>query len=311
MLVLLLLLGYTIAVVWLGPRLTTSRPWASAAPRLGLLLCQAVPAAAVSGILLMAAMTAVSVQHLRVDVGHLLHACVVAVWNGATHSGVPVTTALGLIAVALLTHLVRTAALSTAASRQVRRRQHAGLGLLGEGCKQQGYIRVLSEQMFAYCLPGGGGRIVISTATERELDHEQLGAVLAHERAHLRGRHHALVQITHVLSHALPLPSVRALHQEVSRLVELAADDEACRHFDRDALLTALLVLAVQRTSTPGLAANGPTTVARALRLAEPLPQRRRGCRTGVCTAAAGIVLTPWLIGGIPFVLALTGHCDA
>lgn len=310
MLVLSLLLSYTAAVLCLGPRLAAGRPWTSTAPRLGLLLCQAVPAAAVSGVLLMAAMTAVSVQHLRADIGHLLHACAVAVWDSATHPGVPLTTALGLLAVVVLTHLARTAASSAAASRRTRRAQRAGLELVGDGCGVCGYTRVPSEHRFAYCLPGGGGRIVVSTAAERALDEEELAAVLAHERAHLRGRHHVLVQVTHVLAKAVPLPSLRALHTEVSKLVEMAADDEACKNTDREALLAALLSLGTGRAVTPGLAANGAATVARALRLAEPGPAQPLARRAGVCATALALVLTPWLMGGVPVVLALTGHCD-
>lgn len=310
MLVLLLLLAYTTAVLCLGPRLAAGRTWTSTAPRLGLLLCQAVPAAAMSGVVLMAAMTAVSVQHLRADIGHLLHACAVAVWDSATHPGVPGTTALGLLAVVVLTHLVRTAASSAAASRRTRQAQRAGLELVGEGCGARGYTRVPSEQRFAYCLPGSGGRIVVSTAAERELDDEELAAVLAHERAHLRGRHHVLVQVTHVLAKAVPLPSLRALHAEVTKLVEMAADDEACKDTDREALLTALLRLGTSRTAAPGLAVNGAATVARAVRLAEPVVQQTLARRAGVCAAAAGLVVTPWLMGGLPVLLALTGHCD-
>lgn len=309
MLVLLLLLVYTVAVVCFGPRLAAGRPWTAAAPRLGLLLCQAVPAAVISGVLLMAAMTAVSVQHLRADIGHLLHACAVAVWDGARHPGVPVTTALGAVAVVLLTHLARTAASSAATARRTRRQHRAGLELIGEGCGPQGYTRVPSEHRFAYCLPGGGGRIVVSSAAERELDDTQLSAVLAHERAHLRGRHHVLVQVSSVLAKALPLPSLLALHAEVSQLVEMAADDRACRDSDRDALLTALLSLGAPRMALPGLGVNGAATVARALRLVEPCPRQPLTQRVGVCAAAAGLVLMPWVFGGLPVVLALTGHC--
>ncbi len=310
MLVLLLLLGYTAAVLCFGPRLAAGRSWTSAAPRWGLLLCQAVPAAAVSGVLLMAAMTAVSVQHLRADVGHLLHACAVAVWDSATHPGVPLTTTLGLLAVVLLTHLARTAAGNAAASRRIRRAQRAGLELVDEGCAARGYTRVPSEHRFAYCVPGGAGRIVVSTAAERELDHDELAAVLAHERAHLRGRHHLLVQVTHVLAKAVPFASVRALHDEVCTLVEMAADDQACKDGDRESLLTALVSLGTARAAVPGLAVNGAATVARALRLTEPGTPPPLARRAGVCAVAVGLVLTPWLLGGLPVVLALTGHCD-
>lgn len=309
MLILLLLLAYTVCVLLFGPRLAAGRSWTSSAPRLGLLVCHAVPAAAVSGVALMAAMTAVSVQHVRADVGHVLHACAVAVWNSATHPGVPVTTALGLAATVLLTHLMRTAASSAASARRTRREQRADLALISQGSCDRGYTRVPSEQRFAYCLPGEGGRIVVSTAVESELDNEELAAVLAHERAHLAGRHHALVQITQVLAKAVPLAPMRALRAEVATLVEMAADDRACRDFDRDALLNALLRLGT-REGTPGLAVNGSATVARALRLAEPSQRQPVTQRAALCAVAGAMVITPWLLGVVPVALAVTGHCS-
>lgn len=309
MLVLLLLLVYTVGVLVFGPRLAAGRRWTSTAPRLGLLLCQAVPAAALSGLVLMAAMTAVSVQHVRADLGHLLHACAVAVWQSATHPGVPLTTALGLLAAVLLTHVGHTAVTSAAAARRARQEQRTGLALVGDGSGAHGYTRVASEHRFAYCLPGRGGRVVVSTAAERDLADEELAAVLAHERAHLRGRHHALVQITQVLATVVPLASLRALRTEVAVLVEMSADDRACRENGREALLTAMLRLGTPGAGTPGLAASGTATVARALRLAEPLHQPI-GHRAALFALAGAIVATPWLIGAVPIALAATGHCS-
>ena len=307
MVVVLLLLAFTACVVWFGPRIAASAAWPFAEPRLGLLLCQGIPVAAAGGVVLMAGMTVVSVQHLRPDLEHLLHACAVAVWDNATHPGVPGTSALGILAVVLLTHLLRTAATSAAGVRRVRRDQHEALALVGED--DEHYTRVHSDDVFAYCLPGRGGRIVISTAAERELDDVQLAAVLAHERAHLRGRHHALVQVTHVMARALPLAQLRLLHLRARTLVEMVADDRACRATSREALVGALLRLS-GRITGPGLAANGPDAVARALRLVEPAQARSSLLRLAVGSGVLTLVLTPWLIGGLPVLLALTGHCE-
>lgn len=307
MLVLLLLLAYTAGVVIFGPRLVAGRSWTSKMPRLGLTVCLAVPVAALSGIALMATMTTFSVQHLRLDVGHLLHACAVAVWDSARHPSATVTAALGLVAGVLLWRVVRTGTASAASAHGVRRRQREGLGLVG--CGERGYTLVPSRERFAYCLPGAGGRIVVSTAAKRELAEDQLAAVLAHERAHLRARHHALTQFTHVLAQAVPLPSMRALHAEVATLVEMAADDRACRESDPETLLGALLALGAP-IRRPGLAANGTATLARAVRLADPAPHPPASHRAGLSAVAAALVVTPWMVGGLPVALALTGHCS-
>lgn len=309
MLLLLLLLGYTVCVALFGPRLIVGRAWASRSPRLGLLVCQAVLVALVSGVLLMSTMAAVSVQHLGTDLGHLLHACAVAVWQSAKHPGVPATTVLGLAAAVLLTHLARAAAAVARAARRARRAQRDGLALVGTSSRDQAFTLVPSEQRFAYCLPGRGGRIVVSTAAKRELSYGELAAVLAHERAHLTGRHHALVQAARALASAVPLAPMRALHAEVAQLVEMAADDRACRHVDPDDLLAALLCLGAPAARTPGLAANGSATLARGLRLARPEQDQQLSQRLALSTATAVLVLTPWLLGAVPTALAVTGHC--
>ena len=308
MFVVLLLLAFTAGVIWFGPRITAAASWPSAAPRLGLLVCQAIPAAVAGGVVLMAGMTVVSVQHLRPDLEHLLHACAVAVWDNARHPGVPGTTALGVVALLLLTHLLRTAADSAAAVRRVRRGQREVLALVGE--VDEHYTRVHSEDVFAFCLPGRGGGIVISTAAERELDAVQLAAVLAHERAHLRGRHHAVVQVTQVMARAIPVPSLRLLHQQARTLVEMVADDRACRVTSREALVGALLRLS-GRVTGPGLAANGPDVTRRALRLVEPARPQSSLMRLAVGSGALTVLLTPWVIGALPVLLAVTGHCDS
>lgn len=311
MLLLLLLLGYTLCVVLLGPRLVAGRAWTSTSPRLGLLVCQAVLAAMVSGVVLMSAMAAVSVQHLRADLGHLLHACAVAVWRSAQHPGVPATTLLGLSAAVLLMRLVRAAATNARTARRARCAQRTTLTLVGTSSCGKGFTLVPSELRFAYCLPGQGGRIVVSTAAERELSEAELAAVLAHERAHLTGRHHVLVQVAKALATAVPLAPMRALYAEVAQLVEMAADDRACRQVDRDDLLAALLCLGTPATRTPGLAANGSATLTRGLRLALPAPEQQLHQRLALGTAATAMVLTPWLLMTVPTVLALTGHCTS
>lgn len=219
------------------------------------------------------------------------------------------TTGLGLLAAALLTHLGKTAASSASAARRLRRAHRARRRLAGDSVAGPGYARVESEQLFAYCLPGDGGRIVVSTAAEQTLTSEQLHAVLAHERAHLRGRHHCLVQVTSVLSRAVPVASVRALHREVSTLVELAADDRACRDADREALLEAMLRLGAPRPAGPGLGMNGTTTLARALRLLGPDSRSPVVRSLTVYAGAAALIAMPWALAGVPVALALTGHC--
>ncbi len=311
MLAALAVLGYTLSVTLLGPGLIVRRAWASSWPRLGLVMCQAVAATTVSGLMLLAAMLAVSVQHLRFDLGHLLHACALAVSDAVRHPDGVSPLALGLLALGLLSHVGRTAFRTTSASRASRRRHREGLALISRPSAGHGFVLVPSCEPFAYCLPGRGGQIIVSTATTSLLSTEELAAVLAHERAHLHGHHHHLVTLTQILAKALPVSPIRSLADEVEHLVELAADDRACRGSERGDLLSALVRLSVAPPPGPALAASGGSTVARALRLAAPSPENP-GVRGAVTLlTAAVLVVLPWTAGAATVFLAAAGRCSS
>ncbi len=311
MLAALAVLGYTLFVALLGPGLIARRAWASSWPRLGLAMCQAVAVATVSGLMLMAAMLAVSVQHLRFDLGHLLHACALAVSNAARHPDGVSPIWLGLLSLSLLSHVGRIALRTTTTSRASRRRHRDGLAVISRPSASRGFVLVPSCEPFAYCLPGRGGQIVVSTATTSLLSTEELAAVLAHERAHLRGRHHHLVTFTRILAKALPVSPIRSLADEVDHLVELAADDLACRGSERGDLLSALVRLSMASPPGPALAASGGATVARALRLAAPGSESPRVRGAVTLLVAAVLVVLPWLAGAATAVLTAAGPCPS
>jgi Zn-dependent protease with chaperone function len=112
---------------------------------------------------------------------------------------------------------------------------------------------------------------VVTTATLEQLEPGQLGAVLAHERAHQTRRHHTLLLVAQLLRIGFPwLPAARAAHSAVARMVELAADDDAVHHHSRADVAAALAKLATTPAPTLGLGAGGPTTVERVRRLTAP-----------------------------------------
>ncbi len=91
----------------------------------------------------------------------------------------------------------------------------------------------------------------------------------------------------------------------------MAADDRACRETGRKALLKALVRLGSAGRPVPGLAVNGATTVAGALRLAdEDASPPTTSRQAAVVAMATLLVATPWLLGAVPLGLALTGHCE-
>ncbi len=80
----------------------------------------------------------------------------------------------------------------------------------------------------AYCVPGLRSRVVLSQGTIDALSDEEVQAVLAHERAHLRERHDLILEFFTVMNTSLPpiLRTPKAL-REVRLLAELLADRSA------------------------------------------------------------------------------------
>ena len=109
------------------------------------------------------------------------------------------------------------------------------------------------------------------------LDPGQLTAVLAHERAHLAGRHHLLIVLTRGLAAAFPgVPLFTRGPAEVARLAEMCADDSAARLSSRPTLVTALLAMGTgAAVPAAALAAATCAVTARVQRLLEPAPPAR------------------------------------
>lgn len=93
-------------------------------------------------------------------------------------------------------------------------------------------VRFAAEEPVAYSIGGRRPKILVSTGLEILLTRDQLQAVLAHEYAHLRGRHSWAAVIAELLDQRLPvpLPGSRDFRRAVLLLVELAADDDAAHH---------------------------------------------------------------------------------
>ena len=130
-------------------------------------------------------------------------------------------------------------------------------------------IRVLDHMTpTAYCLPGRRSRVVLTEGALAALPEDELAAVLAHERAHLRGRHDLLLEWFTVLHHSVPEPvrSPAAL-REVRLLVEALADRAAVRTSGPVTTARALMTLAQGQAPEAGLGAGGDGTTATRMRL--------------------------------------------
>ncbi len=160
-----------------------------------------------------------------------------------------------------------------------------------------------SPQRVAYCVPGRPAAIVLSTGALAVLEPSQLTAVLAHERAHLAGRHPLLIMAARGLAATFPaVPLFTRAPAQVARLAEMCADDVAVRGSGRYTLIAALLAMstgtvvpaaAPARPAVPAaaLAASTCAVEARVERLLEP-PRRGRRARYSLALAAVTLLLT-------------------
>ncbi|WP_036489899.1 M56 family metallopeptidase, partial [Nocardioides sp. CF8] len=124
-----------------------------------------------------------------------------------------VVTAVVAVRLAIAGHRVGTSL------RSLRRHHREQLDLV---TRRRGRLAVLeTEQPLAYCVPSlRTSRVVVSQGALDRLAPDELDAVLAHERAHLRARHDLVLEAFSVLHRAFPrwVSSASAL-QEVRMLV--------------------------------------------------------------------------------------------
>ena len=149
-------------------------------------------------------------------------------------------------------------------------------------------------------MPGLRSQIVISAGALDLLDQDELAAVLAHERAHVRERHDLVLLPFTALGRAFPWSaSVRRARTAVALLIEMLADDHALRHRPARELVTALIRVGAGGPGPAGapagtLAVTGENAVtARVERLLAPAPGLSLPARVLVGGAAAALVRSP------------------
>ena len=197
--------------------------------------------------------------------------------------------AAGVILLAVLCWILVAASASAVRARQ---RQRELLSLLAHGDpKVPGALVVDHPAAAAYCLPGLRSAIVISAGTLDLLDADELAAVLAHERAHLRERHDLVLLPFLALLRAFRWAGVaRQAYGAVGLLVEMHADDCALRQRPARELATALLRVGAAGGGGVPSGALGVAhreqeceVAARVVRLLRPAP--------GLSTTALGLII--------------------
>jgi Zn-dependent protease with chaperone function len=151
----------------------------------------------------------------------------------------------------------------------------------------------------AIAVPGRPGRILITQGMLSLLDADERRAVLAHERAHLRGRHHRLCAVAEFCAGLNPL--LAPASSAIAFLVERSADEYAAEVTgSRELIARALAKAALAGMGAEpcgGLAFHGPGVIARIAAL-NAAPPRRAGMVSGgmlvlgLTTAAAAVQAT-------------------
>ncbi|HEY3978110.1 MAG TPA: M56 family metallopeptidase [Streptosporangiaceae bacterium] len=301
----LLMFGYALAVAWLTPALLARLTARGASPRLGLaawLTAMASAVGAAIGALWFLAGAAVAgwpglAQTVCRSVAG--HACAPTMYRGALFElGLAIAAALAVAAAAGAAWrygrgVQRAQARARAHGRAARiagramppapphgaPHHDAPHGTAPQRTALQHAVVLDAPQPAAYCVPGRPGTIVLTSAALAILDADQLTAVLAHERAHLAGRHHLLTGLTRGLAAVFPaVPLFTRGPLEVARLAELRADDAAARRSGRRTLVAALLAMGTgAAVPAAALAATGGATAARVQRLLDPPGRTARG----------------------------------
>lgn len=262
----LTVLFYALSVATLGVAWLRRARWPERAPRLGVLAWQAMSWSILTAVALAGLALAVPVLPLGLNLATILDTCAMLLRQQYSTPGGALAGAVGLtLALAVTARVFLGLGVSFWGARSVRVHQHQGLRLVARRDERLGVLVLDHPVCEAYCLPGDGGQVVVTTATLAALDDAQTAAVLAHERAHLDGRHHLVNQVAVGLLRALPFSSaLRHARDEIAQLTEMIADDAAVRGgADAVTLATALVRLAETHAPAGALGAGGTTAVVR------------------------------------------------
>ncbi|GAB3685421.1 M56 family metallopeptidase [Saccharopolyspora sp. ID03-671] len=200
----------------------------------------------------------------------LVHHC----WLAVRHGAVPrfhEIAALALIGALLLT-AVQTGVGLLRYGRHQRKLHHKHLQLLRgiANCEQGPFITMWlpHSKPLAYSVAGSPSFVVATEGVRNELAEIDAAAVLEHERAHLRGRHHLLVGLAEALAKSVPwIPLTRRSPELVRTAVELAADRAAARKHGPGAVQSALRMMSAMGGPDTPQHALGMTDSCVALRL--------------------------------------------
>jgi len=309
----ILLVTYAVTAGTLGAGWLRDARWPTLAPRLAIAAWQALAASVLLALAAGGLALAISFPHVSADLAGLLNLCAENLRHGYASPGGTLTALIGLaLFMTLLTRAAWCAFRTTTTDRRERVSRIAALDLVGRTNIVPGALVVDHATPYAFCIGGRRHRIVVTSGLLATLDPVELDAVLAHEHAHLRQRHHLALILCRILFATLSpvFPAFRAAMTRVRMYAELCADDSARRHVDVGPLRDALLRLACLPAPTGALAASALDVETRLLRLEDRGAGLSRPSVALVAFAIGAGILVPLLLAAGPaLAMAWEGIC--
>lgn len=302
------LIVFSFAIAILGPGALQRLTCEGVAPRLGLALWLAAMGSVIVSWVAALCLILIDVRHDLTHPGcrEIVHRRVAELHDATTgaYGGLVQGMSLVLAGFGSIAALVAGVRLARALSHaRVSTHEHARMvNLAGRHSADLGAVVLASDERAAYCVAGRQPTVVLTEGAVSALDRAQLAAVVAHERAHLRGRHHLLLAFTRGLAVVFPwfrLFTVGAA--AVGRLLEMCADDVAVRIHGRDRVLAAMLAMSDRAgESCPATSSSRSGVSARVNRLSTvSTPEAQRSARARSTAAAVAAVIVPAIAAAI------------
>ena len=285
------------------------------APRLGAALVLTAAWSVLLALILAGATLVLPASSLTTDLGQLIGACLTRVRAAYTSPGGAALVVPGqALSVGLVTRILWVAGRLAASRRTERRRHQLLIRLAGRQLADADAVVLDAPGAVAYCVAGRRPAVIVTSGAMDVLSTQQLGAVLAHEEAHLRARHHRWLYAAALAARSLPfVPLLRETPARLARLLEMDADELAAHQHDPRVLASALVAVGTagpsggisarqRETATTVTGSDAAARIRRLLRPPEQLPRRRRTlAHAGVVAVTAG----PVLLAALPGLLAL------
>lgn len=302
----LILLGFALLMSTVGAGRLQRASWPDRSPAMGIVAWQALTVSVLLSVALAGTALALPTLPITTDLAELLRACALALQaHYATPGGAAVAVAGAVLAVGVVGRVAQCLAVGWVRTGRRRTRQRRALELVARPHGRSDSLVIDHTSPLVYCLPGRGGRVVLTTGTLDTLSGDELAAVLAHERAHLRGRHDLVLALAGAFAAAFPFVRVfGTAHGQLARLVEMHADDSAVRMSDRRVLANALVTLAGAGHPAGTLGAGGESALARVERLAQPRRPLGKAAWILAFVASFGLLAIPVVVAASPAVAA-------